>query len=280
MPSFQGGPNFHAPFGRNQFLRSTKDLKTLSYTAAASKVTSVTIDGWPNQKVLPTGVLMARITSGADVGKVGPYQPATGAPVQTVTITGTPTGGTFALDIDGEVTGPIAFNATAAAVQAALEALPAVQAAGSDVKATGGALPGSAVTLTWQAAVPDTDEEVAQSSGGSFSAGTPNLTVVESALTGGASPAVAIATTGGVGTTAGATDGRQDFRNIVGINNTFLPWQMEFRDVEIACVTDCLAVQAWCLMYDGAGNLVEFDSNTALLLAQGAGDPSLNLRFV
>jgi hypothetical protein len=40
--------------------------------------------------------------------------------VQTVTITGAPTGGTFTLTRGGHTTAPIAFNATAAAVQAAL----------------------------------------------------------------------------------------------------------------------------------------------------------------
>src|SRR6185436_3913008 len=41
------------------------------------------------------------------------------AEVQTVTITGTPAGGTFTLTYDGEVTTGIAFNAAAAAVESA-----------------------------------------------------------------------------------------------------------------------------------------------------------------
>ena len=43
---------------------------------------------------------------------------------QKVAITGSPTGGFFTLTFEGDTTGPIPFDATAAQVQAALEALP------------------------------------------------------------------------------------------------------------------------------------------------------------
>ena len=43
---------------------------------------------------------------------------------QKVQIIGSPTGGTFTLTFEGDTTGPIPFDATAAQVQAALEALP------------------------------------------------------------------------------------------------------------------------------------------------------------
>jgi len=43
---------------------------------------------------------------------------------QKVVLTGSPTGGSFTLTFEGDTTGPIPFNATAAQVQAALEALP------------------------------------------------------------------------------------------------------------------------------------------------------------
>jgi hypothetical protein len=57
---------------------------------------------------------------GGDVISTGPAT----SEVQTITITGTPTGGTYTLTFDGETTGNIAYNANAAAIEAALEALP------------------------------------------------------------------------------------------------------------------------------------------------------------
>lgn len=65
--------------------------------------------------------------------------------LQTLTITGSPTGGTFTLTFEGQTTGNIAYNATAAAVQAALEALPSIGT--GNVICGGGALPGTAVTI-------------------------------------------------------------------------------------------------------------------------------------
>lgn len=67
--------------------------------------------------------------------------------VQTIVLTGTPTGGTFTITFDGEETDDIAFNATAAEVQAALEALPTIGE--GNVTCTGGPLPGTVVTITF-----------------------------------------------------------------------------------------------------------------------------------
>ena len=107
--------------------------------------------------------------------------------VQRITITGTPTGGTFTLTIFGETTAPIAFNANAAAVEAALEALDAFAAA--DVAATGGALPGTAVDVTF---------------GGAYAGlNLPLMTINIAGLTGG-TPAAAITTPTAGGTGAGA----------------------------------------------------------------------------
>ena len=54
-------------------------------------------------------------------GLWGPYSGTTDE-VQTVTITGGPTGGTFTLTWGGQTTAAIAYNATAATVQALNEA--------------------------------------------------------------------------------------------------------------------------------------------------------------
>jgi hypothetical protein len=70
---------------------------------------------------------------------------AAASEVVTVTVTGTPTGGTFKLAYGGEQTGNIAFNALASAVETALEALPAL--GGANVNVTGAA--GGPYTVTF-----------------------------------------------------------------------------------------------------------------------------------
>lgn len=95
--------------------------------------------------------------------------------VQTVTVSGSPTGGTYTLTFDGETTDPIAFNADAAAIQSALENLDSVEPGDVAVTGTG------PFTVTFGGEYADVN--VAQ------------MTADGSGLTGGSSPAVAVATT-------------------------------------------------------------------------------------
>jgi len=68
--------------------------------------------------------------------------------VQTLSIvTGTPTTGTFKLTLNGETTAAINYNASAADIQSALEALAGVEA--GDVVCSGSSLPGGPVTITF-----------------------------------------------------------------------------------------------------------------------------------
>ncbi len=57
--------------------------------------------------------------------------------VQSASISGTPTGGTYTLTFDGQTTSALAYNANAAAIQAALEALPNVNPGDITVAGTG-----------------------------------------------------------------------------------------------------------------------------------------------
>jgi hypothetical protein len=98
---------------------------------------------------------------------------------QTITITGTPTGGTFTLTYNGQTTGNIAYNASAANVVTALEALSNIGA--GDVTATGGALPGTPVVVTFANALAGANQ--------------PLMTANAAGLTGGTSPAVTVAET-------------------------------------------------------------------------------------
>lgn len=99
--------------------------------------------------------------------------------VQRVTITGSPTGGTFTLTYDGQTTAGIAFDATAAAVQSALEALSNIAA--GDVSCSGGPLPGTPVDVTF--------------TGQLGSRNVVEMTADGSGLTGGTSPTANVSTT-------------------------------------------------------------------------------------
>jgi hypothetical protein len=135
MADFVKGGAARTPFGKNVYLRSTQDVKYESYTVAKSTVPTETIDGTA-QKVLQPGEVLAKITSGPDTGKVGPFQ-------------------------------------------------------------------------------------------------------------------------------ALATDGRQTAANIVGLNDTFLPWQLLDRDVEVAAAYEATAVQGWCFERDSAGLRIALTNTTA-----------------
>ena len=101
--------------------------------------------------------------------------------VQRITITGTPTGGTFTLTYEGQTTGTIPYNATSAQVLAALEAIPALT---GNISCGGGALPGSYVTVTFINTLGGKDI---------------SMLVANASFTGGTSPAIAVTeTTAGV----------------------------------------------------------------------------------
>lgn len=74
MSTFVKGTTNQTPFGRNEFLRSTQDVKIESYMIAKGSVPSETINGATGQKILQPGTVIAAITSGADSGKFGPFQ--------------------------------------------------------------------------------------------------------------------------------------------------------------------------------------------------------------
>lgn len=139
MVAFIKGGGVKTPFGKNQFLRSTRDVKTESYTLAANAVATETIDG-VSQKVAQSGELMAKITSGADAGKIGPFQ-------------------------------------------------------------------------------------------------------------------------------AEATDGRQTAANVVGLLDTFLPWQLLEHDVEVAVVYEATVNQAWCFERNAAGARIALSNGTVTAIA-------------
>lgn len=68
-----------------------------------------------------------------------------------------------------------------------------------------------------------------------------------------------------------ATDGRGDAANIVGVNNSYTPWQLMERDVEVAAVYAASVVTTNVTMRDATGKRVPVDAAT-VAAAQGRDD--------
>ncbi|MGS2592131.1 hypothetical protein [Streptomyces hebeiensis] len=131
-----------------------------------------------------------------------PYAAVTNE-VQSVTITGGPTGGTFTLTFSGQTTGAIAYNATAATVQTALEALSNINP--GDLAVTGNAGGPYAVTF-----------------GGAYLGDNVAQMTATASLTGGTTPGVTVATTTAGGTPT-ASDGTQKFAGFLFTEVSFYP---------------------------------------------------------
>lgn len=226
MPHFDSGRDARTPFGKNVYLRSTVGCKFESYTFAKDSLASQTIDGVSGQKVLQPGTVIAKITSGPDSGKVGVYEPAGTAEVQTITEATAITAGTYTISFNGQTTVALDFDSTAAEVQAALEDLSTIGT--GNIVVTGGPVQTTPLTLTFA---------------GNLSGNQPEVTVDVTALTG--TVTVATATPG----VAGSIDGRGTSTNIVGLLDTFLPWQLIEADREVAVMYIGTAVAAWCIVY-------------------------------
>lgn len=129
---------------------------------------------------------------------------------QTVTITGTPTGGTFTLQLPGfPASAAIAFNAVATAIEDALELV----LGNGNVRVTGGPLPGTAIVIEFTNDLGRRNVAM--------------LTAVSS-LTGGTTPAIAVTeTTPGDITDAGRFIARRGLILMKGgivANSKVIPW--------------------------------------------------------
>jgi hypothetical protein len=147
----------------------------MSYTALQNKKVELI------RKARDGSLFMSPITSPAIVNLTTNKT----SEVQTVAITGAPTGGTFTLTFSSQTTAGIAYNATASAVQAALQALSSIGA--GNVTVTGGPGPGTAWVVTFTGTLAAADQ--------------PAMTGSATGLTGGSSPTVTITTTTAGGTT-------------------------------------------------------------------------------
>lgn len=155
--------------------------------------------GFGGRKTIDSAVLMAAsIIAGGTNEK------------QTVTVTGTPTGGTFTLQLPGfPASAGIAFNAVATAVEDALELV----LGNGNVRVTGGPLPGTPIVVEF-----------------TNDLGRRNVAmmIAVSSLTGGTTPAVAVTeTTPGDITDAGRFIARRGLIVMKGgivANSRVIPW--------------------------------------------------------
>jgi hypothetical protein len=129
---------------------------------------------------VPIGSFLSKSTSDPTKVKIYGGLGTNTNEIQTVTITGTPAGGTFTLTFSGQTTAAIAYNASAADVLTALVALSNIKTA-LNVATGGGALPGTAVTVTFQGQLGNQN--------------VPQMTANGAGLTGGTTPAIAVTTT-------------------------------------------------------------------------------------
>ena len=111
--------------------------------------------------------------------KIDGFPSETTDEIQTLSITGgTPTTGTFRLTLNGQTTGAIAYNASAAAIQAALEALSGIEA--GDVVVTGSDLPAGDIAVEFAGNLAGMDiTKMTVSDDGSMDAGV--ISIVETA---------------------------------------------------------------------------------------------------
>lgn len=148
-----------------------------------STVVAADLEG---NKILEAGTFVTKITANQ---KYGPYRPAVNE-VQSVTITGAPTGGSFRLTYAGQQTGNLPFNATAAQVQAALYGLSNIGPYNVIVSGANG----GPYTVTFVGTLAGTDIAAMTAS---------------NTFTGGTTPGVTIATVTAGGAGSAPADGRQ-----------------------------------------------------------------------
>jgi hypothetical protein len=162
-----------------EFLASAKGQITKGVTLDASKWTADS----NGDKLVKAGTVLGKITAS---GLYGPYGLRANE-VQQFDL-GEASDGTFTITFAGETTAAIAYNANAAAVKAALEALSNIDP--GDVTVTGGALPGTAVVITF---------------GGQYAGqDVPEITIADGSLTG-ATVTIETTTAGG----SAVSDGRE-----------------------------------------------------------------------
>jgi len=161
--------------------------------------------------------------------------------IQTVAITGSPTGGTYTLTWQGNTTAALAYNANSAAVQAALRLLPGLELV---TVAESGTTPNYTHTVTMRGA------------GGPLTAGSPAQMTSTNSLTGGSSPTITHGTT-----TPGAVDTWNEAGDAALAFRCFTVWKGKLVAAEDTneirtCATAPVTVGNWAPSTAGVGHTV------------------------
>jgi len=190
------------------------------YDLADRRIASVNVGtnggaAWTRPSSVPTGsstVLVTSISYSTDA-------------VQNIALTGGPTGGTFTLTFGGQTTSALAYNATAAAVQSALQALSSI---GSGNVAVMAAPSGTGWEVRFTGTLANSYEGTITGNGSSLTGGTSQVVAVATISAGGDAGSAAIVTDplGEVTRTYTDAEGRtvrtvQDFTNgvVTGTSN-------------------------------------------------------------
>ena len=149
---------------------------TLTGATEANQVLATITPGFAGRVVNSFAVVTTAVSTASRSAAIQPWVDSVPGvnEVDSLITTGTPTGGTFTITVNGVTSAPIAFNAAAATVQAALVAMSNIAA--GDVVCGGGALP-TAVTLTW---------------GGAFAGQAVSVSASGAGLTGGTTPTAVV----------------------------------------------------------------------------------------
>ena len=174
-----------------QFNGNLARVYTADNTLAANRVTTgeidvtatLTVDAYSNQTTTEYTNWDAGTKRHLGLEFLGPADgiEAGANEVQTITVSGTPTGGTFIISVLGQAV-TLNFDDTSAEVQTAINAALAVLGTGHTVGVAGAGFPGAAATVTFSGA---------QVSGRDI----PTMSLTTNSLTGGTAPDVAFATT-------------------------------------------------------------------------------------
>jgi len=148
---------------------------TVSKSGTVFTIEFTDIDGMANQSQLTASVYQSSGSSTHRITVDVVDEVAAVNEQQTVTLTGTPTGGTFTLTFDGQTTGTIVYNASSGTLDTALEALSNIGA--SDLTVSGSA--GGPWVVTFGGSLAATDVALMTGNAGSLTGGTAQTLTVD-----------------------------------------------------------------------------------------------------